>query len=279
MDTSQRTKQLEAVTTEALENLTVELSKGHSQNFIELLAFFSKLHSYSIRNCILIRAQLPTATRCASLKRWGKLGCQVARGQRAIWVFQPILRKVEKDGQEEEKLLGFRPTPVFDVSQLTPESQAKIPSHAIVLPDDANDLWSLLVERCKVRNLTVTEQRMPVGALGSCTQDGQIKIEERQDSRSKALILAHELAHYYGHWKPEAAALTRAECEIQAESTSVVIGSMLGFEHPAARDYLLAYNGTPEQLWMHFRAIKRLVVLVADVFDLGAKQAEASVAA
>lgn len=60
MDAQTRHDQLEETTAAALSQLSQELAEGHSQSFIDLLAFYARLHRYSIRNTILIRAQLPT---------------------------------------------------------------------------------------------------------------------------------------------------------------------------------------------------------------------------
>ena len=53
----------------------------------------------------------------AGYKRWQQLGRQVRKGETSLAILAPIVRKVDEDGEEVGKVVGFRSARVFDVSQ------------------------------------------------------------------------------------------------------------------------------------------------------------------
>lgn len=73
---------------------------------------------------LLIEAQRPDETRIAGFHAWRRLGRQVRKGERAIWIVAPIRRRdaVQSDDADDTPkvnrvLAGFRATAVFDVRQ------------------------------------------------------------------------------------------------------------------------------------------------------------------
>src|SRR6476620_10270319 len=94
------------------------------------LRFARGFHNYSFNNMILIRAQRPDATAVASYKTWQAKGRQVRKDETALRVLAPILRRTPvlddkgrptlgEDGKprQRQQVCGFRPVPVFDLSQ------------------------------------------------------------------------------------------------------------------------------------------------------------------
>lgn len=86
--------------------------------------FAGKFHHYSIHNQLLIMAQKPDATRCASFAKWKELGRSVTKGERGLAIFYPIFGKqmeiTDPDTGELKKhqpLVGFGVGITFDVSQ------------------------------------------------------------------------------------------------------------------------------------------------------------------
>jgi hypothetical protein len=127
----------------AIERLSEQLAGGYSAEFRSVLAFFGKFHRYSWQNALLILSQLPEASLVAGMTRWNELGYQVRKGERSIWIWAPITKKVtnEQTGEDVEGLVGFRPAPVFDASQLANLDDRPLPALWRPLPDDMGDLY------------------------------------------------------------------------------------------------------------------------------------------
>src|SRR6476469_1999825 len=118
------------------------------------LDFAGKLHKYSFNNLILIFTQRPTASHIAGYNTWKSLGRQVRRGEKAIRVLAPVTRRgpvIDADGkpqkgpdgkvQTRQQIVGFRPAPVFDISQ-TVGPPVPQPAEPHVLSGSAPDgLW------------------------------------------------------------------------------------------------------------------------------------------
>ncbi|MDQ3540771.1 MAG: ImmA/IrrE family metallo-endopeptidase, partial [Chloroflexota bacterium] len=74
------------------------------------------------------------------------------------------------------------------------------------------------------------------------SRGGQILIASGLDSRSRLLVLAHEVAHELAHQGEEGDEKPRAIRELEAESTAFVVGRILGVDNPFSADYLLNYG-------------------------------------
>jgi hypothetical protein len=122
----------------AVSQLAYELSQGHTTGFKELLGFYSRFWTYSVRNCLLIHGQLPTATRCAGRTLWNRMGYHIQKGEHAIWIWAPVMQRgIDPDtGDERTMLSGFRPAAVFDASQLAEIAERPLPPILPVQPDD-----------------------------------------------------------------------------------------------------------------------------------------------
>ena len=109
-----------------------------SAEFQEWLDIQSLFHDYSYRNTLLIKRQCPEATRVAGYQAWQEeFDRHVQEGKQAIWIWAPIITKrcpecknspsyhedsdcdyTETPPEEWSKgLVGFKPAPVFDISQ------------------------------------------------------------------------------------------------------------------------------------------------------------------
>lgn len=141
----------------AIETLAPQLSEGHTEAFQQFLAFYSRFWAYSIRNSLLNHQQWPGATRCAGLKLWNSKGYTVRRGEKAIWIWAPIL-KPEEDPETLESIktvVGFIQARVFDASQLAEIEARPLPTAFPVLPDDAEDAYRLCVSRIEASGVRV----------------------------------------------------------------------------------------------------------------------------
>lgn len=97
------------------------------------LCLARSLHSYSFSNILLIAAQRADATIVAGFSTWKQKGHSVRRGEKAIKVLAPILRKTpvlddagnpvrDENGELRfrRQMVGAKPVNVFDASQVEP---------------------------------------------------------------------------------------------------------------------------------------------------------------
>lgn len=75
-------------------------------------------HAVSLKNTMLLFTQrMAGATVIGGFKQWLKAGRIVRKGESALWIYAPCVRKVELDNGAEAKETRFRLVPVFDVAQ------------------------------------------------------------------------------------------------------------------------------------------------------------------
>lgn len=256
----ERKAELEQVTTQTLERLAEALAAGHTEEFQEILAFYARFWRYSYRNVLLIKQQLPTARRVAAYTLWKKLGFQVDKGQQALWIFAPLLVKVPDPdtGEKTEKLIGFKPVPVFDVSQLTEESQERLPNLYQLLPDDCREEVERVIATIKGTGLAVGFAKLAPGIQGMAVSTG-ITIREGMDSRNTLATLLHEWAHALTHFTEDAKGKPTQQVELEAESCAFVMMAHFGLPHTFAADYLLSYRITVDELKASFGVIQAIV--------------------
>jgi hypothetical protein len=273
-DPVERERNLRSSMEEAIERLATELSEGHTQGFKEVLAFYSRFWTYSVRNSLLIQLQCPQATRCGGRYLWNQLGYHIERGQKAIWIWAPILgRTVDpQSGEEVKTVTGFRPAPVFDFSQLQERETRPMPQLLPAQPDDMESEFQRCLAKVRASGIEVKLVTMPAGTDGS-SSGGTIKINQALDSRSRLLVLFHELVHEIWHASDfDSVDKTRQQKEFEAEAVAFVTAAAMGLSHPSARDYLLHWRATPGQLQTSLliiqRMVRKLLVLLEIPFDV-----------
>jgi hypothetical protein len=210
----------------------------------------SRFHHYSFANTWLIIAQRPDASRVAGFNDWrNKHGRTVRKGEKAIWVQAPMTKKVVKvnpdSGAEREvsRVYGFRPVPVFDVSQTDgePLPQAPLidgdPDDEGPAPDGMVDSLSGLIE---ADGFTI--RRAETGEAGGWTDftNHEVVISRAASPRQVVRTLAHEAAHIaLGHGARASEYHTgtggkRPDFEVEADSVAFVLGRFFGV--PGGRD-------------------------------------------
>jgi hypothetical protein len=251
---------------EALEDLEYQLSQGHTQEFLDILDYYAKhFHAYSITNLMLIRAQKPTATRCAGYKQWEKLGCQVRQGEKAIYVRAPWLRKEvdQETGEKTEKLIGYLAVPVFDASQV--DGTDKLPSPRHPLEGDFVPLYMMAQLATIGAGIAFEECQLPFGVHG-LSSGRRIAISSTLSTAEKFVTLLHEACHEVLHKGEDRVKLSQRELE--AESASYCLARYFGTDNPFSRDYILNYRGTVEGLQASFSRIHRAVKEIVSWFEL-----------
>ncbi len=190
----------------------------------------SRFPRYSFGNVLLIVHQRPDATRVAGFAAWRALGRSVRRGERAIYIRAPVVRRrpgpetARAEGPDPAPAVAFRFVPVFDLAQT---EGPPLPEPCTPLTgDDVPDRFGRLVG--VARDLGY---RVEAGALGGphgdcCPARRRIRVEAADRPDQQVKTLAHELGHALLH----AAADDRARAELEAESVAFVVCRSLGLD-------------------------------------------------
>lgn len=238
------------------------------KNYLEGMAHFNY---YSARNIQLIKAQLPEATMVASFEEWKKRNGHVNKGEKALYVQAPVT-VIKKDANgnpvinsetgEKETFTYFKPVPVFDISQISPQQgkQLNLPKSSEAIPAQLNKDYYQNVYRA-LRDISQKENGIPIrfreleqfdGFYNPKTNDITIKKGMTYEQTLSTLI--HEMAHSELHNKKSLTErfegkLTRSSKELQAESVAYVVSNHLGFD--TSNDsfaYLASWSQEPDGL-------------------------------
>jgi hypothetical protein len=257
-------KEVDALVKKGFENLVEEVKQGHTENYLEYLAFVSRFHKYSHFNQMLIFSQKPDATLVAGYRTWQEMGYQVKAGEKGVKIMAPIFVKHLQENEvglltSLEKFVGFKVVSVFDSSQLTEPAKAFWDFREKV-PYEAEGKYQLVKRAVMPDTLGIIETPMPRGKRGEATED-VIYLQEGMDSVDRTNVLIHEWGHEILHFGP-ARSLVEEEFpkpaqECQAESISYVVSHFLGIENQFSRDYLLHYGNTAETLIKNMDVIQK----------------------
>lgn len=235
-----------------VEQLAAELREGQTQGFVDFLEKMGKFHRYSARNTVLILLQRPEATLVAGMKRWNELGRRVRKGEKAIAILAPTLKRVEVEDRAtgevrvEQRLVGFHTAYVFDVSQ----TEGKPIQFGKDIPQGAG-VYARLKAACPVE---VREEALPAGRMGS-TNGKRIVLSSFLTPTARAETLLHEWAHTLLHFGGERKGV--AVEELEAEAVAYAVGRELGLPMQGSRDYILQWQGTVEGLEESLERIMR----------------------
>ena len=182
-----------------VKELIAQLEAGRSHALTAYLDAMSRFHNYSFGNVLEIARQRPDATRVAGFWKWKDFGRSVKKGEKGIRILAPIVGVVRKPDAEAEKditkqntrkVVGFRNTYVFDVSQT---EGAELPAMHEVSGSvgDNRDRLLAFIERQEIE-LVFTDSIAP--AMGA-SYGGRIAILPGQSEAEEFSTLVHELAH------------------------------------------------------------------------------------
>ncbi|MCO4504054.1 hypothetical protein Si122_01239 [Streptococcus infantarius subsp. infantarius] len=238
------------------------------KNYLEGMAHFNH---YSARNIQLIKAQLPEATMVASFEEWKKRNGHVNKGEKALYVQAPVtVIKKDADGKpvlnadtgEKETFTYFKPVPVFDISQISPQQgkQLNLPKSSEAIPAQLNKDYYQNVYRA-LRDISQKENGIPIRFRELEQSDGfyspktnEITIKKGMTYEQTLSTLIHEMAYSELHNKESLTErfegkLTRSSKELQAESAAYVVSNHLGFD--TSNDsfaYLASWSQEPDGL-------------------------------
>jgi len=226
-----------------------------SEEFQAWLDVHSRFHEYSFRNTLLITQQCPTATKVAGYKTWqSEFGRQVRSGESAIWIWAPIITErcpACHEGRQYHEanecpdttppeewsrgVVGFKPVPVFDVSQTEGEP---LPSLETAAYGEGKPLLARLLECARELDVAVRvipPDEWPLGnARGACQYRGSkaplVLLKRTENVADIASTLVHEYAHALLHMDRSVSRTERANREVEAESVAYVVGRHFGLE-------------------------------------------------
>nr|WP_227134560.1 DUF955 domain-containing protein [Halorubellus salinus] len=234
----------------------------------------SRFHDYSYRNALLIKQQCPGATRVAGYNTWvNEFDRQVQQGESAIWIWAPIIAKQCPEcgnsksshagsdceyaetppGTWERGLVGFKPVPVFDVSQTEgePLPELETTTHGDGMEDGLVRAFLDAAPELGVRATLVPPKEWTHGdAAGVCTDRSAydcsllVDVKDVENQAQVASVLAHEYAHALLHFDVEDP-LERAKREVEAESTAYVVSRYFGLDASRSAFYVAAWEGDP----------------------------------
>ena len=244
-----------------------------SDKYADYLKTMSKFPHYSSRNVMLIRMQLPGATRVASATKWKRdFKRYPKKGEKAIYIYAPTKRDKEPETKLFEKIdpetgvpmldkngkiimeemtaldtsgMRYRPVPTFDVSQTDGKPLPEIVSP---LNGDVERYEALLDALKAVSALPIEFEKMPESQDGYCRFGEKIGIREGMSQRQTVAAIVHEIAHSRMHGKeniPEGEAQkSRAVRELEAESCAFSICEKYGVNSGAnSFGYLASWAG------------------------------------
>ena len=253
-----RDAKLTALHRDLTEQVTALASGPEWRRWLEVA---SKFHSYSFNNTILIWRQLPTATHVAGYNLWRDLGRQVTKGEKGLAILAPVIRKVDTTtpdqrlttapaaspdaARSERRVVGFRPTYVWDISQTTGEPLPLPPQPTLLRGQAPTGLWDALAAQCAAAGFTV--DRQPIAGEGgpngyTSFSEHAVVVRSDVDDAQAVKTLAHELGHVLLHDPADFPAGPTGRCrgaeEVEAESVAYLIAAEHGLD---TSGYTFAY--------------------------------------
>lgn len=220
-----------------LEGAVVDLiEQGNWKNLLDLSARF---RSYSPLNLLLIFSQACrrgfSPTLVAGYRGWQRLGRQVSKGEKALYIFAPSLKRsssmLPDSGMdcEESRIVGYKLVGVFDLSQTVGDSLPEIPEPVLLDSDDdgMTDLLLKLTSSVERRGFRV--EFKPLEMVNGFTDFESREVKVRSDVKlaQQLKTLVHESAHVIMHGR---GAVSRIQAELEAESCAYVVCRVLGID-------------------------------------------------
>lgn len=256
-------------------NESVKQYQTNPVDEMELLKSLARFKDYSINNMLLAKSQYQGALGVASYKDFQKIGYQVQKGEKAIYIFAPQFQKtfldennvrkpikyatkvekqVIKNGQLKisSQVVGYRRVPVFDITQTNcpaedyPELYPNRPE-SFDFKGTTKDLKAFeqaLYQYAKEKNVKVSMGKTDSAAKGFYVPStNEIVLKDTLTPEAKIKVLLHELAHAEMHNHQQMASKSDDlkilnVIEYQAEMTAYVVSHYIGID---SADYSQKY--------------------------------------
>jgi hypothetical protein len=256
-----------------------------AEDWKRALTFAVQFRSRSFNNTLLIYAQHyaaygegrvpePTPTYVAGFHQWLSLGRHVAKGQRGYGILAPVTARFASRNQADEtswrrlgrgekpapgevvrsKLIGLKPTHVWDVSQTSGDPIPALPRPDLLRGEAPAGLWDGLADQITAAGfeLRLVSSAVAIGGANGITDflTKEVSIRMDMDDAAQVKTLAHELGHVLLHQPPDNklftelaadATLHRGVAEVEAESVALMIGAAHGLD---TSSYTVPYVST-----------------------------------
>lgn len=257
------------------------------------LTFFSKFHSYSFYNRMLIFIQKPEATKVGSFKLWETKFRRVKKGAKAIKVLAPAGKpETTQYDDETTELMGqmgitnrpqitrFRAVNVFDISDTEPiDERGETPDSpqwwGENTPSETADiLFGAVSEVATDLGIRVTQSDANGGEKGYSAGD-HINISTGVSGAARLSTTIHEIAHELMHWKKSSLYFIdngegrqKNELqELQAESVSYVVLKHYGIPVAHHATYLVLWKANKERIQNNLEIISKVSQFIIDKID------------
>jgi hypothetical protein len=249
------------------------------------LTFAAQFRSRSFNNTMLIyvqhyaaygegRVPEPTPTYVAGFHQWLSLGRHVEKGQRGYGILAPVTARFASRNPADEaswhrlgrgekpapgevvrsKLIGLKPTHVWDVSQTSGDPVPELPRPDLLRGEAPFGLWDGLADQITAAGfeLRLVSSAAAIGGANGITDflSRDVSIRMDMDDAAQVKTLAHELGHVLLHQPPNNklstelaadATLHRGVAEVEAESVALMVGAAHGLD---TSSYTVPYVST-----------------------------------
>ncbi|WP_058365581.1 ImmA/IrrE family metallo-endopeptidase [Haloparvum sedimenti] len=291
-DADSRSDRMHSTISDWIDELVTAVDDARaSERFQAWLDVHQRFHDYSHRNTLLIALQFPEASKVAGYRTWQEeFDRHVQEGESAIWIWAPLISaKCPACGNSpsyhddadcayddtppeewDEGVVGFKPVPVFDVSQTAGEP---LPELETAADGEASALFPTLLNAAVDLGIEVRvrdpDDWSHGDANGVCAypDEGPLVTLKEAEPAAMAGVLVHELAHALLHGDHDAP--ERAKREVEAEAVAYVVGRHFGLDMSGSAFYLAAWIGDEtevieERLERISRTSERVIEAVAE---------------
>lgn len=228
-----------------------------SDKYKDVLMAMGNLGKYSFTNQIYILIQNPDAVTVNGMKQWNYLGRSILPGEKALKIFAPLVGKeqvqlADKDGnpildedgntktKEIEKVKGFKPSFVFDISQTKGKELEVFKFDENIAVEDKDMIIQGLSNVVEKKGFSIeytTENELGKGCYGLCNyKEKKIKLLSGMSDIQTISTLVHECGHALAHspYRDNFEGIIelpdRDIREVEAESIACVVCSHLGLD-------------------------------------------------
>ena len=218
------------------------------EEMLQYLDMCARFHHYSPQNVWLILMACPHATMVAGFKKWRTMRRNVRKGEHGIPILAPILVKVNENGVEEDKLVGFKVVYVFDIGQTEGEPIPDPPDWKS--PEQNEVLTNRLIKFAESKGINVAVKEL-AGDIQGLSTGGAILVSPNAGTKTLIHEIAHELMH-----QDESRLQDKTILELEAESVAYVVAKHFGIDGLASPNYVALHGADAEMILEHLERIR-----------------------
>ncbi|WP_192987821.1 ArdC-like ssDNA-binding domain-containing protein [Carnobacterium mobile] len=299
----EKKKQIDELTDKM--NHAVKQFQNDPQDELELLNSMTKFKNYSTRNVLLIQSQYKGAYGVASYKEFQKMGYQVQKGEKSLYLLAPKIEKTFKNEKGNKKLVkyanaeqqekietgqvktkkeivGYLTVPVFDITQ----TNCPVEDYPKLYPNrpenfdfnntemEFKDLSKALSEYAKEKEITVKMGKTSSAAKGFYAPfENEIVLKDCLNDTERTKVLLHELAHAEMHNIPKMKEKDHAlhatnVLEYQAEMTAYVVSNTFGLNSEEyTQSYLANWTRRDVEKEVYIKSLEEVKEVAANMIE------------